>query len=1077
MSADLSAYQFLPYVRQGLAASITIPDPLGPGIPATAAFGVTLPVNDQAVSMQLDLHGPGDVLGIDPRQVVRTDPLPGSTSFEPNYFPLVEFDRPDFPWLFTPAAATSAGPDGKLRPWLVLVVVRDQPGVEVAPGPGLPLPVLSIGAPASPAAELPDLAESWLWAHGQVLGGQGANVTSLLTGDPAVSVSRLLAARRLDPDTHYRACVVPAFQAGVLAGLGQPVTAADLAALAPAWASGTGAPASVRIPVYYEFDFATAPAGDFESLARLLTARPVPPTVGSRPMDISRPGSGLPVTGPADPNSVLRLAGALQAPDQDPSAWTDPARSAFQAALAADLDASAAAPADTPTVGPPLYGRWHAGVATVPAGAPPWLSELNLDPRNRVVAGLGTRVVQADQEDLMASAWDQIGEVDAANAALRRAQLARAVGTQLQNRHLSALNPADLLQLTAAVHPRVRTADPAGSPTLSATVAGSALPRSAASAPMRRALRARGPLARRAFGTTQNAIVTRMAAGTLAAAPPWPDPDGTLTVSDPVGALGPELSAQVFAQVNVASMLGTGTAANLGQLVATISQRSGSAPLVTQAAVQAAPPASAFQLATAATAISAVRVLGTATAVSGLTVLAATANPFTTAVTVTAPPGITVRPVGGGTGLKLASLAGAPQMLAAAAVAPASGAARAAALPLPVIGTIAGGAAGGVSTVGTAAGGSAAGSAGTADSAVAAEFRAATSAGLQLMVVAGDVPADPAPPALDLGAARARLLAVTDAEQAITGRVLSLVTLPAARPAHVDPIDPVMAAPSFPRPMWQALRDLSQDWLLPGLEDVLPNTVTLVVTNPTFVAAFMVGLSFEMGRELLWREYPSDNRGTYFRQFWGLAGPEASDIDPITSWTGGGDLASFTHSGDQSRLVLLIRGELLRRYPGAAIYAVRAGGTPDTPVLDDTQYQLPLFRGQLLPDITFVGFDLTQPQVEGDTTDPGWWFVIAQQPTEPRFGMEPASFPAPALTSWNDLSWAHVAADPPSLQALAYAPAKPAFPPPAAAPLAGPGPEGLTWGTGSGVQAHLVFRQPVRVAIHATDMLNPPKDG
>ena len=30
----------------------------------------------------------------------------------------------------------------------------------------------------------------------------------------------------------------------------------------------------------------------------------------------------------------------------------------------------------------------------------------------------------------------------------------------------------------------------------------------------------------------------------------------------------------------------------------------------------------------------------------------------------------------------------------------------------------------------------------------------------------------------------------------------------------------------------------------------------------------MVGLNHEMARELLWREYPTDQRGSYFRQFW-----------------------------------------------------------------------------------------------------------------------------------------------------------------------------------------------------------------
>ena len=33
----------------------------------------------------------------------------------------------------------------------------------------------------------------------------------------------------------------------------------------------------------------------------------------------------------------------------------------------------------------------------------------------------------------------------------------------------------------------------------------------------------------------------------------------------------------------------------------------------------------------------------------------------------------------------------------------------------------------------------------------------------------------------------------------------------------------------------------------------------------------MVGLNHEFARELLWREYPTDQRGSYFRQFWDVA--------------------------------------------------------------------------------------------------------------------------------------------------------------------------------------------------------------
>jgi hypothetical protein len=78
------------------------------GNPATAVSG----------NVDLTLYGPSDVIGIDPRLVVRTDPKPNVTNFEPNYLAVVDFDPPDFPWLLTPAHA-----DGTehLRPWLVLV--------------------------------------------------------------------------------------------------------------------------------------------------------------------------------------------------------------------------------------------------------------------------------------------------------------------------------------------------------------------------------------------------------------------------------------------------------------------------------------------------------------------------------------------------------------------------------------------------------------------------------------------------------------------------------------------------------------------------------------------------------------------------------------------------------------------------------------------------------------------------------------------------------------------------------------------------------------------------------------------
>jgi hypothetical protein len=175
------------------------------------------------------LRGPADVVGIDASQVVRMDPAPGTGDFEPTYFPCVEFDRSDFPWLFTRA---SADPSAKLRRWLCLVVVRRQNGASLGSAAGAPLPVLRIAAPADPNTELPDLAECWAWSHAQAASADSTqpNVLAALEGPPELALPRLVCPRILAPDTDYIACVVPTFELGRKAGLGLPIADGDLIA-------------------------------------------------------------------------------------------------------------------------------------------------------------------------------------------------------------------------------------------------------------------------------------------------------------------------------------------------------------------------------------------------------------------------------------------------------------------------------------------------------------------------------------------------------------------------------------------------------------------------------------------------------------------------------------------------------------------------------------------------------------------------------------------------------------------------------------------------------------------------------
>ena len=116
------------------------------------------------------------------------------------------------------------------------------------------------------------------------------------------------------------------------------------------------------------------------------------------------------------------------------------------------------APADTIT--PPVYGQMQAeagesssapsspsnpsspsspGGGLDEATAPPWLRELNLDPRLRVAAAAGAQVVQERQEQLMARAWSRPARSATPTRCLRSSQLARELGGVLMERHLAAI--------------------------------------------------------------------------------------------------------------------------------------------------------------------------------------------------------------------------------------------------------------------------------------------------------------------------------------------------------------------------------------------------------------------------------------------------------------------------------------------------------------------------------------------------------------------------------------------------------------------------------------------------------------
>ena len=108
-----------------------------------------------------------------------------------------------------------------------------------------------------------------------------------------------------------------------------------------------------------------------------------------------------------------------------------------------------------------------------------------------------------------------------------------------------------------------------------------------------------------------------------------------------------------------------------------------------------------------------------------------------------------------------------------------------------------------------------------------------------------------------------------------------------------------MAYPVIDMPMYEPLKDLSAELFLPNINLIEQNSITLLETNQRFIEAYMVGLNHEFARELLWREYPTDQRGSYFRQFWDVARllrrrrnlddealkEKLRDIPPLHTWS------------------------------------------------------------------------------------------------------------------------------------------------------------------------------------------------
>ena len=1109
--SKVATYTFLPWMRQGLANQIAGQSGQRATIPVELVLrGDRVDGGGTAtrppIHRDIEIYGPGDVVGLDPRAIIKNEPNDWITNFEPNYLPYIDFYDEDLPWRYSPVA-----PQGhRLTPWLALVVLKDG---EFKDGKNIkdrPLPFITTVA----STRLQPPAQLWAWAHVHVnrnLIGTSFNSTNVasietelgkqLDADPDRGYSRIVAPRRLEANTGYHAFLVPSFESGLLAGLGaDPAGAASFDA--PAWAEGS---VPAEIPFYHRWFFRTGSIGDFEYLVRLLKPQPIDSRVGLRDMDVQRPGAN--VRGIVDApdateaqrlGGILKLGGALRIPDifYTPEElaqvtkfdrWatlndTAPYPHAFQRDLAAfinltdDYEVQSAQAANAaagiaeeqvavdpstdydigqnpdPLITAPLYGRWHAltkrllqqrdGTDIDPDDN--WVHELNLDPRWRSAAGFGTVVVQENQEDYMAAAWDQVGEVLESNKRIKYAQLAKEVSSRLYVAHLapsSQNNPAQWLAVSAPLHARVMMLAAAPAPSASATgtatgavapgtaggpsaatarnttvrhyIGTTRVPRAALSTGMRKQLRPRGPLVKRLPFDAEirpTNLLTRINDDGISAAPPRQSPPSLTGLEDAAETARPSDIPAIFVRLLTAMPWLSWLPIVLLVLLLLVLLFSG-----------------------AGVGLWVLGLVAGAGLLAAWRVLTRWRNRLAAAASVLPENQV-------------------PEAVDAWPTSPDFGLSVGGSIVRPTF------------TVGGR------------DSEEGTRFKTAIR---DVYMIVRDSLAASVPVVrqrLDIAATGGRVFDALNPATTIPSWIWGSVSIPGRIKEQLEEtFIPAMAYPEIDLPMYKPLTKKSPDLFLPNVNYIAQNSISLLETNQRFIESYMIGLNHEFARELLWREYPTDQRGSYFRQFWEARAfhddqnlsadalkEKLRDIPPIHLWSRFSKLGDHDHrevGGDnEEEVVLVIRGELLKKYPNAVIYAQRAvwRNTDGDPILDPndtdaidikqerdlrpltdaeqldpprTLLKTPLYEAQVSPDIYFFGFDLTVCKAKGGTgradlpvdaqcvaegvtwDDPGWFFVIKERPGEPRFGLdigEGGNVEAGAIEVWNDLSWGDV---------------------------------------------------------------------
>lgn len=432
---------------------------------------------------RVGIYGPGEMLGFDSRQTIaKVFPRGNDPACSANLVPYAEFNDPDILWRYSVDRAQN----GSWYPWLTLVLLKAEDGEEFGEyrevgelaDADLP-PRIRL----TEAAILPDLDQSWRWAHVHYPGRAGESTSHIgkrLRANPRLGNCRLLAARRLEAGKRYTAFVVPTYRAGIWAALGRSAPEGEPVSR-KAW-TASEPPPNRELPYYYRWSFRAGQIEDFEALVKMIRPTNLDRFTGPE-IDTSQPGYRL-----GDLPESQRMATALVPLAGDSEVFPSSGQ------LAELLNRGEAIgrgddPAADPEVTPPIYGRWYATGRQERVRledsvvAEQWLEQLNLDLRYRLVAAQGVAFVQQNQEALLEEAWSQYQVIKAVNQRLNRGRFGRALAGCLYKRLQKIDRNEHLVQLTGGVLAEVSVS---GGTSAAELIRHSAIPNSAANGRIQR---------------------------------------------------------------------------------------------------------------------------------------------------------------------------------------------------------------------------------------------------------------------------------------------------------------------------------------------------------------------------------------------------------------------------------------------------------------------------------------------------------------------------------------------------------------------------------------------------------------